>query len=126
MKTLRNIYNSNLYNTFNSLPKNPKIVLFGTPNVDKSLFAHRLAIDAKIPVISIQKILNTLISFEDYYSTYTFYRKILKILKNPNKNEIMNELEINKIPEKLIELSSNSEDGYILYDYPNTLKQAQK
>lgn len=126
MKTLRNIYNSNLYNTFNSLPKNPKIVLFGTPNVDKSLFAHRLAIDAKIPVISIQKILNTIISFEDYYSTHTFYRKILKILKNPNKNEMNNELEINKIPEKLIELSSNSEDGYILYDYPNTLKQAQK
>lgn len=57
MKTLRNIYNSNLYNTFNSLPKNPKIVLFGTLNVDKSLFAHRLAIDAKIPVISIQKFL---------------------------------------------------------------------
>lgn len=126
MKTFQNIYKSNLHNTMNSLPKNPKIVLFGSPNVDKSLFAHRLAIDAKIPVISLRKILNTIVSFEDHYSTYTFYRKILKILKNPNKSEAMKELNDNSIPEKLIELSSNSEDGYVLYDYPNSLQEAKK
>ena len=103
----------------------PKIVLMGAPNIDLKLWAHRLAIDMGVPAISLKQIYKTLLN-ENEFSNSSFYRKVTKILKNPNQKEAMYQLENEYIPEKLLSLHRYSELGYILYDYPNNLVQAKK
>lgn len=107
------------------IPETPKIVLFGSPNVDTKLFAHRIAIDINVPAISIHQIYKSLLCFEEQYSQDTFYRRVIKILKNPDVALAEAELEANSIPEKLLTLTKYSELGYVLYDYPNNEKEAK-
>lgn len=123
------LFNSHIYKASKlqnfGIPLCPKVVIFGSPNIDVKLFAHRLAIDAGVPAISIKQIYNTILTFEDKFSNETFYRKLIKILKNEDKKEANLELESNLIPEKLLTLSKYSENGFILYDYPNNIYQAK-
>lgn len=107
------------------IPNSPKLVLLGSPNVDIRLFAHRIGIDLGVPVVSIKQIYKTLLSFEEQYSTETFYRKVISILKNPNQSESAIQLEAEMIPEKLLNLTKYTELGYVLYDYPNNVSQAK-
>lgn len=86
----------------------------------------RLAIDLGVAAISMKNIYKTLLSFEHNYNSETFYRKVISILKNPDVQQVQAELESQLIPEKLLTLSQYSELGYVLYDYPNNLKQAEK
>lgn len=67
-----------------------------------------------------------MLNFEDGYNSEIFYRKVLAILKNPDVHQVQLELESQMIPEKLLALTKYSEIGYVLYDYPNNLKQAEK
>lgn len=108
-----------------TLPSSPKIILFGTPNVDTRLFATRLAIDIGVPVLSIKQIYKTILLFEESYSQELFYRKVISILKNENKVEAAVQLEAESIPEKLLNLTKNTDLGYVLYDYPNNVTQAK-
>ena len=109
------------------LPKTPKVVIFGAPNVNQSLFAHRLAIDLGVPAISLRKIYKTLLQNENEYETETFYRKTISLLKGNNNNlNLQNELEANLIPEKLLTLTKYTDLGFVIYDYPNSVKQAEK
>lgn len=118
-------------------PKTPKVIIFGAPNVGTNMFAHRLAIDLGVPAVSMRKIYKTLISNENEYETETFYRKTIALLKrasnqdssNTNNNslsDIQKELETNMIPEKLLMLTKYTDLGFVLYDYPNSVKQAEK
>ena len=107
-----------------SLPIAPKIVLFGTPNVDTKLFAHRIAVDIGVPVVSIKQIYKTILTFEEQFSQETFYRKVISILKNENKVEAAIQLEGEMIAEKLLNLTKHTDLGYVLYDYPNNVSQA--
>lgn len=122
-------FNSHLYRSAalakSGLPKHSKVVVFGSPNVDSKMFAHRIAIDLGVPAISIKQIYKTILAFEDQYSQETFYRKVISILKNPNQTEAAVQLEGELIPEKLLTLTKYSELGYVLYDYPNNRHQAK-
>jgi len=114
---------------FPRFAKTPKVVIFGTPNVGTSTFAQRLAIDLGVPAVSMKDIYRNILTFEDFYSTETFYRKTIELLKNLNSSnaeEINKELENNMIPEKLLTLTKYTELGFVLYDYPNTIKQCEK
>jgi len=51
---------------------------------------------------------------------------VLSVLKNPDVHQVQSELESQMIPEKLLTLTKYAEMGYVLYDYPNSLKQAEK
>jgi len=107
------------------IPRNPKIILMGTPNVNLKLFAHRMGIDFGVCALSLKQMYKTILAYEDVYSNQTFYRKVIKILKNPNINESAAELEAENIPEKLITLTKYSDKGYVLFDYPSTETQAK-
>lgn len=117
---------------FPRFPKTPRVVILGAPNSGTSLFAHRLAIDIGVPAISMRDIYKNIITFEDQYKSEAFYRKVISLLKNYNTksgeemNFIQKELEENQIPEKLLTLTKYSELGFVLYDYPNTIRQAEK
>lgn len=117
---------------FPRFPKNPRVVLFGAPNVGTSTFAQRLAIDLGVPAVSMRDIYRNILTFEDFYQTETFYRKVINLLKNyHSKNQddiskIDQEMEENMIPEKLLTLTKYTEMGYVLYDYPNSIKQCEK
>jgi adenylate kinase family enzyme len=130
-------FNSHLFalktlQKFPRFPNNSRVVLFGAPNVGTSLFAHRLAIDIGVPAISMRDIYRNIITNEDYYRTEKFYRKVIDLLKALNQSspeqasQISKELESNMIPEKLLTLTKYSEMGFVLYDYPNTIKQCEK
>lgn len=123
------LFNSALFktNTIKNphLPIAPKIVLFGTPNVDTKLFAHRIAVDIGVPVVSIKQLYKTILTFEEQFSQETFYRKVISILKNENKVEAAIQLEGEMIPEKLLNLTKHTDLGYVLYDYPNNVSQAK-
>ena len=117
---------------FPRFARTPKVVIFGTPNVSTSAFAHRLAIDLGVPAVSMKDIYRNILTFEDFYQTETFYRKTIDLLKNYNSqkvediNRINKEMEDNMIPEKLLTLTKYTELGFVLYDYPNTIKQCEK
>lgn len=111
---------------FPRIPKSPKVVIYGTPNVGKMMFAHRLAIDLGVPAVSMQNIFKNLLNCEEYYRTEEFYRKVINLIKNPNIQEVQSELEKNSIPEKLLTLTKYTEFGFVLYDYPTTIKQCEK
>jgi len=111
---------------FPRIPKNPKVVITGTPNVGKMMFAHRLAIDLGVPAVSMKNLFKNLLNTEEYYRTEEFYRKVINLLKNPNVEEVQAELESNAIPEKLLTLTKYTEFGFVLYDYPVTIKQCEK
>ncbi len=111
---------------FPRIPKNPKVVITGTPNVGKMMFAHRLAIDLGVPAVSMKNLFKNLLNTEEYYRTEEFYRKVINLLKNPNVEEVQKELESNAIPEKLLTLTKYTEFGFVLYDYPTTIKQCEK
>jgi hypothetical protein len=72
------------------------------------------------------------LTFEDFYQTETFYRKVIHLLKNYHSknqdeiNRVDKEMEDNMIPEKLLTLTKYTEMGYVLYDYPNSIKQCEK
>lgn len=119
------IFKARLYGTQSNIPKNPKVILMGSPNVDLKLFAHRIAIDFGVSALSLKQMYKTILAHEGFYSDATFYRKVISILKNPNLKESIAELENENIPEKLLTLTKYSERGYILYDYPTNLTQAK-
>jgi adenylate kinase family enzyme len=107
-------------------PRSPKVVMFGSPNVGMSVFAHRLAIDLGVPAVSMRNIYKNLLTFEDQYRSELFYRRVIELLKTGSQEEIQNELESNLIPEKLLTLTKYTELGFVLYDYPNTIRQCEK
>ena len=111
---------------FPRIPKNPKVVITGTPNVGKMMFAHRLAIDLGVPAVSMKNLFKNLLNTEEYYRSEEFYRKVINLLKNPNVREVQKELEQNSIPEKLLTLTKYTELGFVLYDYPTTVEQCEK
>jgi adenylate kinase family enzyme len=117
---------------FPRFPKTPKVVILGAPNVGTSTFAHRLAIDLGVPAVSMRDIYRNLLTFEDHYKTDTFYIKVIDLLKNYHSKSgedierINRELEDNFIPEKLLTLTKYTELGFVLYGYPNSIKQAEK
>lgn len=116
---------ANFLGKYTAIPKNPKIVLLSSPNINAELFAYRMAIDLGVPALSIKKLYKTILAFEHNYSKDAFYRRVIKILKNPDQKEAISQLENEMIPEKLITLTKYTELGYVLYDYPNNLFQAQ-
>jgi adenylate kinase family enzyme len=107
-------------------PKSPKVVMLGSPNIGLSTFAHRLAIDLGVPAVSMRNIYKNLLTFEDQYKSELFYRRVIELLKTGTQDEIQKELENNLIPEKLLTLTKYTELGFVLYDYPNTIKQCEK
>ncbi len=111
---------------FPRFPKTPKVVVLGTPQVGTSTFAQRLAIDLGVPAVSMKDIYKSVLSMEDHYSTETFYRKVIGLLKEGATNDITAELEHNMIPEKLLTLTKYTELGFVLYDYPNSIRQCEK
>jgi len=111
---------------FPRIPKNPKVVITGAPNVGNMMFAHRLAIDLGVPAVSMKNLFKNLLNTEEYYRTEEFYRKVINLLKNPNIEEVQRELENNAIPEKLLTLTKYTEFGFVLYDYPASIKQCEK
>ena len=111
---------------FPRIPKNPKVVITGAPNVGKMMFAHRLGIDLGVPAVSMKNLFKNLLNAEEYYRTDEFYRKVINLLKNPNVQEVQRELEENAIPEKLLTLAKYTEFGFVLYDYPMRQKQCEK
>jgi adenylate kinase family enzyme len=108
------------------VPKNAKVVIGGAPNVSKNMFAHRLAIDLGVPAISMKNLFKNILNTEDYYRSEVFYRRVIDLLKNPNVQEVQLELENNSIPEKLLTLAKYTEFGFVLFDYPNSIKQCEK
>lgn len=107
-------------------PKTPKVVVLGAPNVGTSVFAHRLAIDLGVPAVSMRKIYKNILSFEDDYKSESFYRGVISLLRSNDAKNIQAELEGNLIPEKLLMLTKYTELGFVLYDYPNSIKQCEK
>lgn len=127
MKTFHN-HTSTLKSlkNFPRFPRSSKVVIFGGPNVGTGMFAHRLAIDLGVPAVSMRNIYRNLLTYEDFYKTETFYRRVIDLLKNNNPQDIQKELEDNMIPEKLLTLTKYTELGFVLYDYPNSVKQCEK
>lgn len=124
-------YNSHLFawrslRKFPRFPNNPKVVVLGSPQVGLSTFAQRLAVDLGVPAISMKDIYKSILSMEEHYSSETFYRKVISLLKDGSSNDITSELENNMIPEKLLTLAKYSELGFVLYDYPNSIRQCEK
>ena len=118
--TLKNLQHNVL------LPKNPKVVMFGAPNVGTMVFAQRLAIDLGVPAISMTNIYKNLLTNSETYNSELFYRKVIDLLKHGSQQEIQHELETYMIPEKLLSLTKYSEYGYVLCDYPQSVKQCEK
>jgi hypothetical protein len=85
-----------------------------------------LAIDLGVPAVSIRNIYKSLLTFENNYENESFFRKVIHILRNPDLNQTQADLESQMIPEKLLTLTRYTELGFVLYDYPNNLKQAEK
>lgn len=108
------------------VPKIPRVVVSGVPNSDTEVLSKRLAIDLGVSAISLRQIFSTLLANENYYSQHTLYRQTIKLLKSNNPEEIQATLERDYIPEKLLSLTKYAELGFVLFDYPNTLKQAEK
>jgi hypothetical protein len=65
---------------FQRIPKNPKVVIIGAPNLRKKMFAHRLSIDLRVPEVSIKNLFWNLSAAEEYYRTKEFYRKVVNFL----------------------------------------------
>jgi adenylate kinase family enzyme len=110
---------------FPRFPKTPKVVLLGAPNVGTNIFAHRLAIDLGVPAVSMRSIYRNILTFQNDYQSETFYRKVIGLLRS-NPTNLQKELEDNMIPEKLLMLTKYTELGFVLYDYPNSIKQCEK
>lgn len=111
---------------FPRFPKTPKVVILGSPNVGVTTFAHRLAIDLGVPAVSMRNVYKNILTFEDYYKTETFYRKVIDLLKSNDIERVNKEMEDNLIAEKLLILTKYTELGFVLYDYPNSIKQCEK
>jgi hypothetical protein len=117
---------------FPRFPKTPKAVIFGAPNVGTSIFAHRLAIDLGVPAVSMRDIYKNILTFEEFYGSETFYRKVINLLKNYHEKDpedikrINKEIEDNMVPEKLLTLTKYTELGFVLYDYPGSIRQCEK
>ena len=120
LATLKNLQYNQL------LPKTPKVVLFGAPNIGTMLFAQRLAIDLGVPAVSMTNIYKNLLTNSETYKSELFYRRVIDLLKHGSQQEIQHELETYMIPEKLLTLSSYTELGYVLCDYPQSIKQCEK
>ncbi len=108
------------------IPRSPRIVIFGTPNVGTHQFAQRLAIDMGVPAVSMRNIYKNLLINSEQYKGELFYRKVIDLLRQGSHEEIQSEFEQHLIPEKLLTLTKYTENGFVLTDYPQTAKQAEK
>jgi adenylate kinase family enzyme len=108
------------------IPRSPRIVIFGTPNVGSHQFAQRLAIDMGVPAVSMRNIYKNLLINSEQYKGQLFYRKVIDLLRQGSHEEIQSEFEQHLIPEKLLTLTKYTENGFVLTDYPQTAKQAEK
>ena len=90
------------------------------------MFLTRLAIDLGVPAVSLKQIFRTILAFESHYKQELFYRQIIQLLKTNDTALIQRKLEEDRLPEKLLLVTKYTELGYVLYDYPNSLKQAEK
>jgi adenylate kinase family enzyme len=108
------------------IPRSPRIVIFGSPNVGTHQFAQRLAIDIGVPALSMRNIYKNLLVNSEQYKGELFYRQVIDLLREGTQQEIQSEFENNLIPEKLLTLTKFTEHGFVLTDYPQTTKQAEK
>lgn len=79
-----------------------------------------------VPAVSIKNIYKSLLAFENQYNNEPFFKRVIEILKLADVNTIQGELENQMIPEKLLALSQHTATGFVIYDYPNNIKQAEK
>lgn len=82
--------------------------------------------DIGVPAISLRNIYKTVLSNQDKYSKDLFYRKVISLLKAEDVQQAQREINSELIPEKLLTLTKYTESGFVIYDYPNSVTQAEK
>lgn len=82
--------------------------------------------DIGVPAVSLRNIYKTILSNQEKYSRDLFYRKVISLLKSDDIQQSQRELNSELIPEKLLTLTKHTESGFVLYDYPNSVTQAEK
>ena len=82
--------------------------------------------DIGVPAVSLRNIYKTILANQEKYSSDLFYRKVISLLKSEDVQTAQRELNSELIPEKLLALTKYTETGFVLYDYPNTVTQAEK
>ena len=104
-------------------PKDPKIAFFTPPNVFAEELTQRFALDLGVPVISMETVFQNVA--EQAGKTEEFSHSFFLRVRDMIKAEDMEGLIREKVPLKLLRLSSQAQDGFILTDFPTNVAEAE-
>lgn len=82
--------------------------------------------DIGVPAVSLGNIYKTILAHQDKYSHDLFYRRVISLLKSDDVQQAQREMNNDLIAEKLLSLTKYTESGFVLWDHPKTLTQAEK
>ena len=104
-------------------PKNPKIVFFAAPNTFSTEIIQRFSVDMGLPVVSMNQLLGNIQAQagKDESLKHPFFMLTKEILDAGDDQALLD----HKIPLKLLRLNNVSREGFILTDFPNSIKQAE-
>ena len=104
-------------------PKDPKIVFFGPPNVFQDELSQRFAIDLGVPVVSMDQILQNVVDqagkSEEF--SHSFFLRVRDMINAEDFEGLVKE----RVHLKLLRLSAQTQNGFILTDFPSNVAEAE-
>lgn len=104
-------------------PSNPKIVFFAAPNTFSNELIQRFAIDVGLPVVSMNSVIQNVIDGADSQEySHPFYQRVRDIYAAGDQDALKKE----RIATKLLRVSPDAREGFILTDFPNDKADAEQ
>jgi len=113
---LKTIFKNSNSNYLRRWPQNPKIVFFAAPNTFSNELIQRFAIDLGLPVVSMNTVVQNVIDgagSQEY--SHPFYQRVRDIYAAGDQDALKKE----RIATKLLRVSAEAREGFILTDFPN-------
>lgn len=121
---LKTIFKSaNNTNFLKRWPQNPKIVFFAAPNTYSNELIQRFAIDLGLPVVSLNNVINNVIEgagSEEF--SHPFFQRVRDIYAAGDLDALSKE----RIATKLLRITPDAREGFILTDFPNSRAEAEQ
>lgn len=104
-------------------PVNPKVAFFGPPNVFQQELTQRFAIDLGVPVVSMNTILQNVVdqagTNEEF--SHSFFLRVRDMINAEDYEGLTRE----RVHIKLLRLCPQTQNGFILTDFPNNVGEAE-
>ncbi len=104
-------------------PKEPKIVFFGPPNIFADEITQRFAVDLGVPVVSMNQLLVNVVEqagkTEEF--SHSFFLRVRDMINAGDSDALTKE----RVHIKLLRLSSQTQNGFVLTDFPKNIAEAE-